>query len=236
MLVQAPNARDFFRPFQRAFFPLFLSTAHLVGLFFLSLPRKLVQNLPVPVAAASDASPVVAAAAAAASVATPANLGADLWNQTYYPRAGVTFKGAKRWYIVDAEGATLGRLATLVAGVLRGKNEPLYTPSMNTGAYVVVVNAEKVAVSGGKADQKMYYRHSGRPGGQKQETFRQLQARIPERVVERAVRGMLPSGKLGNELFRQLKVYKGGEHPHAAQGPVDLTARIGKGPKAAAAS
>lgn len=184
----------------------------------------------VPVAAASD----VAAASAVAAVATPANLGADLWNQTYYPRAGDTFKGAKRWYIVDAEGATLGRLATLVAGVLRGKNSPLYTPSMNTGAYVVVVNSEKVEVSGGKADQKLYYRHSGRPGGQKQETFRQLQARIPERVVERAVRGMLPSGKLGNELFRQLKVYKGSEHPHAAQGPVDLTAKIGKGPKAAA--
>lgn len=184
-----------------------------------------------PVAAASDAS-----AAAASSVATPANLGADLWNQTYYPRAGDTFKGAKRWYIVDAEGATLGRLATLVGGVLRGKTEPLYTPSMNTGSYVVVINAEKVVVSGGKADQKKYYRHSGRPGGQKEETFRQLQARIPERVVEKAVRGMLPSGKLGNELFRQLKVYKGSEHPHAAQGPVDLTARIGKGPKAAAAS
>ena len=118
--------------------------------------------------------------------------------------------------------------------MLRGKNSPLYTPSMNTGAYVIIVNSEKVEVSGGKADQKLYYRHSGRPGGQKQETFRQLQARIPERVVERAVRGMLPSGKLGNELFRQLKVYKGSEHPHAAQGPVDLTAKIGKGPKAAA--
>ena len=198
----------------------------------LSLSSPCLKHLPAPVAAASDASPVVAAAA----TATPANLGADLWNQTYYPRAGDTFKGAKRWYVVDAEGATLGRLATLVAGVLRGKNEPLYTPSMNTGAYVVVVNADKVAVSGGKADQKKYYRHSGRPGGQKEETFRQLQARIPERIVERAVRGMLPSGKLGNELFRQLKVYKGTEHPHAAQGPVDLTARIGKGPKAAAAA
>jgi len=175
-------------------------------------------------------------AVAAAATATPANLGADLWNSTYYPRAGDTSKGEKRWYVVDAEGATLGRLATLVAGVLRGKNEPLYTPSCNTGAYVVVVNAEKVVVSGGKPDQKMYYRHSGRPGGQKQETFRQLQARIPERVVEKAVRGMLPSGKLGNDLFRQLKVYKGTEHPHAAQGPVDITSKVGKGPKEAAAA
>lgn len=137
--------------------------------------------------------------------------------------------------MIDAEGQTLGRLAVLAATLIRGKDAASYTPSCNTGAYVVVVNAEKVTVSGNKADAKKYYRHSGRPGGLKTETFRQLQARIPERIIEKAVKGMLPSSKIGSELFRQLKVYKGPDHPHSAQAPVDVTARIGLSPKQVAA-
>lgn len=174
-----------------------------------------------------------------ASSSTPAvapALGPDLWNKTYYPRAGDVSKDTKRWWVIDAEGQTLGRLAVLAATLIRGKDSPAYTPSCNTGAYVVVINAEKVTVSGNKTDAKMYYRHSGRPGGLKSETFRQLQARIPERIIEKAVKGMLPSSKIGNELFRQLKVYAGPDHPHSAQAPVDATARIGLSPKKAAAA
>jgi large subunit ribosomal protein L13 len=130
---------------------------------------------------------------------------------------------------VDADGQTLGRLASTVAQLVRGKQSASYTPSSNTGAYVVIINAEKVAVTGNKASDKLYRRtgQTGRPGSMKTETFRALQARIPERIVEKAVRGMLPSGKLGNELFRQLKVYKGAAHPHEAQAPVDVTAGVG---------
>ena len=128
----------------------------------------------------------------------------------------------RQWYLVDAENKTLGRLATEVAAVLRGKNNPSFTPHLDTGDFVVVVNAEKTRVSGSKATQKLYRRHSGRPGGMKTETFEALQDRIPERIVEKAIKGMLPHNALGRQMFRKLKVYKGSEHPHAAQKPQPL--------------
>jgi large subunit ribosomal protein L13 len=125
----------------------------------------------------------------------------------------------RQWYLVDAANQTLGRLASEVASVLRGKNKPTYTPHLDTGDFVIVINADKIRVSGNKPTQKLYRRHSGRPGGMKTETFAHLQARIPERIVEKAVKGMLPHNTLGRQLFRKLKVYKGSEHPHAAQNP-----------------
>ncbi len=125
----------------------------------------------------------------------------------------------RQWFLVDAENQTLGRLATEVASVLRGKNKPNFTPHLDTGDFVVVVNAEKIRVSGNKATQKLYRRHSGRPGGMKVETFQRLQDRLPERIVEKAIKGMLPHNALGRQLFRKLKVYRGPEHPHAAQSP-----------------
>ena len=129
----------------------------------------------------------------------------------------------KKWYVVDAAGQRLGRLATEIATILRGKNKPTFTPNMDTGDFVVVVNAEKVIVTGRKSEQKLYRRHSGRPGGMKTETFQQLQQRIPERIVEQAVKGMLPKNAMGRRLFTKLKVYTGPEHPHAAQTPEALT-------------
>ena len=128
----------------------------------------------------------------------------------------------RQWYLVDAENQTLGRLASEVASVLRGKNKPVYTPHLDTGDFVIVINADKIRVSGNKPTQKLYRRHSGRPGGMKTETFAHLQARIPERIVEKAIKGMLPHNALGRQLFRKLKVYKGTEHPHAAQQPQAL--------------
>ena len=128
----------------------------------------------------------------------------------------------RHWYLVDAENKTLGRLATEVAAVLRGKNNPNFTPHLDTGDFVVVVNAEKIRVSGNKPSQKLYRRHSGRPGGMKTETFEALQDRIPERIVEKAIKGMLPHNALGRQMFRKLKVYKGSEHPHSAQKPQPL--------------
>ena len=125
----------------------------------------------------------------------------------------------RQWYLVDAENQTLGRLATEVASVLRGKNKATYTPHLDTGDFVVVVNADKVKVSGSKPQQKLYRRHSGRPGGMKVETFAHLQERLPERIVEKAIKGMLPHNALGRQMFRKLKVYKGADHPHAAQQP-----------------
>tara|TARA_Y100001968_G_scaffold328856_1_gene376872 strand:- start:1339 stop:1791 length:453 start_codon:yes stop_codon:yes gene_type:complete len=125
----------------------------------------------------------------------------------------------RKWFLVDAENQTLGRLATQVASVLRGKNNPNFTPHLDTGDFVIVINAEKIQVSGNKSEQKLYRRHSGRPGGMKVETFNALQARIPERIVETAIKGMLPHNSLGRQLFRKLKVYKGSEHPHTAQKP-----------------
>ncbi len=124
-----------------------------------------------------------------------------------------------RWYVVDATDKRLGRLASEIATILRGKDKPTYTPHMDTGDFVIVVNAENVKVTGRKRSQKLYRRHSGRPGGMKTETFDELQARIPERIVEQAVRGMLPKNALGRKLFTKLKVYKGSAHPHQAQKP-----------------
>lgn len=129
----------------------------------------------------------------------------------------------RRWYVVDASGQRLGRLATEVATILRGKNKPTYTPHMDTGDFVVVVNADKIDVTGKKRSQKLYRRHSGRPGGMKEETFEKLQGRLPERIIEQAVRGMLPKNSLGRKLFTKLKVYAGGDHPHDAQQPETLT-------------
>ena len=128
----------------------------------------------------------------------------------------------RQWYLVDAENQTLGRLATEVASVLRGKNKASYTPHLDTGDFVVVVNADKIRVSGSKPQQKLYRRHSGRPGGMKVETFAHLQERLPGRIVEKAIKGMLPHNALGRQMFRKLKVYKGAEHPHSAQQPQPL--------------
>ncbi len=127
------------------------------------------------------------------------------------------------WYIVDAADQRLGRLATEIASVLRGKNKPTFTPHMDTGDFVIVINAEKIAVTGKKSSQKVYRRHSGRPGGMKTETFEKLKVRIPERILEQAVKGMLPKNSLGRQLFTKLKVYKGDVHPHEAQQPKPLT-------------
>ncbi len=126
------------------------------------------------------------------------------------------------WYVVDAEGKTLGRIATEIALRLRGKHKPEYTPHMDTGDYIIVVNAEKVQVTGRKGQNKMYYSHSGYPGGIKEINFDDLQAKKPEMIIEKAVKGMLPRGPLGRAMFRKLKVYTGAEHNHAAQQPKAL--------------
>ena len=126
------------------------------------------------------------------------------------------------WFVVDAEDKTLGRLAVAVATRLRGKHKPEYTPHVDTGDYIVVVNAEKVAVTGKKATDKIYYSHSGYPGGIKDINFQDLIAKAPEKVIQSAVKGMLPRGPLGREMFRKLKVYAGSQHPHLAQQPQTL--------------
>lgn len=123
------------------------------------------------------------------------------------------------WYVVDAAGKTLGRIATEIALRLRGKHKPEYTPHMDTGDYIIVVNAEKVTVTGNKGQGKIYYSHSGYPGGIKDINFDDLQAKKPEMIIEKAVKGMLPRGPLGRAMFRKLKVYAGAEHNHAAQQP-----------------
>ena len=129
----------------------------------------------------------------------------------------------RKWYVVDAEGQTLGRLASEVAKVLRGKNKPIYTPHMDCGDYVVIVNADKIVVTGKKLDQKIYYHHSGFVGGMKETTLREMLQKKPEQVVELAVKGMLPKGPLGRQMNTKLHVYAGAEHPHAAQKPEVLT-------------
>lgn len=126
------------------------------------------------------------------------------------------------WYLVDAEDKTLGRLATEIARRLRGKHKPEYTPHVDTGDYVVVINAGKVKVTGSKTTDKMYYRHSGYPGGIKSRSFAQMRDSHPERVIEKAVKGMLPRNPLGRAMLKKLKVYPGGEHPHSAQQPEPL--------------
>ena len=125
----------------------------------------------------------------------------------------------RSWYVVDASGQTLGRLASEVAQVIRGKHKPIYSPSIDVGDYVIVVNAEKIHVTGWKLDQKMYYRHSGYPGGIKEMTLGRMLEEHPTRVIELAVKGMLPKNKLGRKMIKKLKVYAGSEHPHQAQQP-----------------
>lgn len=149
-------------------------------------------------------------------------LGPITSQKTWYPKAADHENAKKTWYVVDATDKILGRLASTIAIHIRGKNLATFTPSVDMGAYVIVVNAEKIAVSGNKRSQKLYRRHSGRPGGLKVETFDHLQKRIPERIVEHAVRGMLPKGRLGRRLFTHLKVFKGPDHPHEAQKPEPL--------------
>ena len=129
----------------------------------------------------------------------------------------------RKWYVVDAEGCTLGRLASGVASVLRGKNKPQFTPHVDTGDYVIVVNADKIKVTGKKMDQKIYYNHSDYVGGMKETTLKEMMAKKPEKVVELAVKGMLPKGPLGREMYTKLFVYAGPEHKHAAQKPEVLT-------------
>ena len=135
---------------------------------------------------------------------------------TYYAKPSDV---QREWLLVDATGLTLGRLASAVAQILRGKNKPTYTPHVDTGDFVIVVNAEKIKVTGAKATDKVYYRHTGHPGGLKSETFEEAMAKHPERVIEHAVKGMLPHNKLGAKMIKKLKVYAGPEHPHAAQNP-----------------
>ena len=125
----------------------------------------------------------------------------------------------RKWYVVDATDKTLGRLSSQIASVLRGKNKPTYTPSMDTGDYVIVVNADKIKVTGKKMDQKMYYRHSDYVGGMKEATLKEMMAKKPEGVIKLAVKGMLPKGPLGRQMIKKLHVYAGPEHAHAAQKP-----------------
>ena len=129
----------------------------------------------------------------------------------------------RKWYVVDATGYTLGRLASEVAKVLRGKNKAVFTPHIDTGDYVIVVNADKIKVTGKKLDQKIYYRHSEYVGGMKETTLREMMAKKPEKVVELAVKGMLPKGPLGRQMYTKLHVYAGPEHNHQAQKPEALT-------------
>ena len=129
----------------------------------------------------------------------------------------------RKWYVVDAEGKTLGRLASEVAKVLRGKNKPTFTPHIDTGDYVIVVNAAKIAVTGKKLDQKIYYHHSDYVGGMKETTLREMLAKKPEKVIELAIKGMLPKGPLGRQMITKLHVYAGPEHEQQAQKPEALT-------------
>lgn len=140
-------------------------------------------------------------------------------HKTYSPKIAEI---ERRWHVVDADGLCLGRLASRVAFVLRGKHKPTYTPHLDTGDFVIVVNAEKVVLTGRKEDQKVYYSHTGRPGSLKSETVRSRRRRRPAKVVEDAVWGMLPKNRLGRRLFRKLRVYAGPDHPHQSQQPAPL--------------
>ena len=140
--------------------------------------------------------------------------------RSYVPK---TEEISREWLVVDASDQVLGRLATRIAGLLRGKHKPEYTPHLDTGDFVVVVNAGQVAVTGAKMEDKLYYRHSGYPGGLKVETLRERLDKYPDRVIRSAVWGMLPKNRLGRQLLRKLKVYAGPEHPHAAQQPKTVT-------------
>jgi large subunit ribosomal protein L13 len=140
--------------------------------------------------------------------------------RTFSPKAGDV---QRQWHVVDASDVVLGRLASHVASLLRGKHKPIYAPHVDTGDFVIVVNAKNVAISGNKREQKRAYRHSGYPGGLRSVTYRDLLERHPERVVEKAVRGMLPKNALGRKMFGKLKVYPGPDHPHQAQRPEPYT-------------
>jgi large subunit ribosomal protein L13 len=140
--------------------------------------------------------------------------------KTYIPKVAEI---ERRWYVVDAEGQTLGRLATQIATILRGKHKPMYTPHLDVGDYVIVINAEKVEITGAKEEQKQYYRHSGYPGGIYQTSYRDMLRKHPERVIEAAVKGMLPHTNLGRDQLKKLKVYAGPTHPHTAQQPEVLS-------------
>lgn len=140
--------------------------------------------------------------------------------KTYYAKPGEV---EREWLLIDATGLTLGRLATKVATILRGKNKPQYTPHVDTGDFVIVTNASKIKMTGTKAEKKTYYHHTGYVGGLKSETFEEAMAKHPERVVEKAVQGMLPKNTLGHQQALKLKVYAGPDHPHAAQNPRKIT-------------
>lgn len=141
-------------------------------------------------------------------------------NSTYMPNPNQV---ERKWYVIDAEGKTLGRLASEVASILRGKKKPIFTPNADCGDYVIVVNAEKIKVTGKKLDQKVYYRHSDYVGGLKSATLREMLQRHPERVIEMSVKGMLPKGPIGREMYKKLFVYAGPEHKHEAQKPEAYT-------------
>ena len=143
--------------------------------------------------------------------------------KTWFPKSADTAMDAKSWYLIDAAGLRLGRMASETAKILLGKNKATFTPGADVGDAVVIINAEKIIVTGNKAQDKLYRRHSGRPGGMKIESFEELQRRIPERIVEKAIVGMLPKNSHGRKLFTHLKVYKGPDHPHEAQQPQPLT-------------
>ena len=142
--------------------------------------------------------------------------------QTYFPKSDAVTDEDVRWYVVDAGGQVLGRLATRIAAVLRGKNHPTFTPHADLGFRVAVINADKVVVTGNKAEQKTYFRHSGYPGGDKYRTFNEQMELNPEVIIRRAVKGMLPKNRLGDKLIKKLKVYSGPNHPHQAQQPQTL--------------
>ena len=143
--------------------------------------------------------------------------------KTYLPNSDTV---ERKWYLLDAGGKTLGRLSVSIAVVLRGKHKSIYTPSIDTGDHVIVVNAEKVAVTGNKLEDKKYYSHSGYPGGIKEISLERLLSEKPEEVITKAVRGMLPKGPLGRQMLKKLKVYAGGEHPHGAQAPEAMPERL----------
>lgn len=144
--------------------------------------------------------------------------------KTYHQKASEV---QRDWRLVDADGKVLGRLATQISTLLRGKHKPTYTPSMDGGDFVVVVNVEKITIMGRKADQKVYYRHTGYPGGLKATSYRMMQSKHPDRILRIAVKGMLPKGRMGRHMLSKLRIYAGPQHPHAAQQPIVFTPRYG---------
>ena len=140
--------------------------------------------------------------------------------KTFMPKAADI---TRQWYVVDAEGQVFGRVASQVANILRGKNKPIYTPNVDTGDYVIIINADKIVMTGKKLDQKIYYHHSEYVGGMKETTLKEMKEKKPEYVITHAVKGMLPKGPLGREMYTKLHVYAGEEHPNAAQKPEVLT-------------